>query len=197
MIIRSTFVLIAFALAGLSAHAWAGRDGYLLLDSRIIESTENAKLTVGAVRKDKILLYYGANNGRFMGWRDGFFCLARLRPDGFAGYEQIEGGSNKTATITTRPVLAVADSLRLSADVATSGYVKVTLFDKEKKELTESELIAKTVTDAEVQWPEGFSFRSLKGSEIRLRFELRDARLYSFSFTRTSHPLNRDKRTEF
>ncbi|MDP6547154.1 MAG: hypothetical protein QGH60_24520, partial [Phycisphaerae bacterium] len=29
------------------------RDRYLLLDSRIIESTENAKLTVGAARKDK------------------------------------------------------------------------------------------------------------------------------------------------
>ncbi|MHC4631028.1 MAG: hypothetical protein ACYS9C_07125 [Planctomycetota bacterium] len=133
-------------------------------------------------RNDEILLYYGANNGRFMGWRDGFFCLARLRPDGFAGYEQVEGGSNKTATITTKPVLAVADSLCLSADVTMSGYVKVTLFDKENKELAESELIAKTVTDAEVQWPEGFSFRSLKGSEIRFRFELRDAKLYSFSF---------------
>jgi hypothetical protein len=117
-----------------------------------------------------------------MGWRDGFFCLARLRPDGFAGYEQVEGGSNKTAAITTKPVLTVADSLCLSADVVMSGYVKVILLDKEYKELAESELIAKTVTDAEVQWPEGFSFKSLKGSEIRLRFELRDAKLYSFSF---------------
>lgn len=53
MIIRNTFVLIAFALAGLSTHAWAGLDRYLLLDSRIIESTNNAKLSIGAVRKDK------------------------------------------------------------------------------------------------------------------------------------------------
>jgi len=101
---RNTFVLIAFALAGLSTHVWADhlsnspvklfiladgdgatdtrefgeqtlellgkteakatgptkqftkdlrRDRYLLLDSRIIESTDNAKLAVGAVRKDK------------------------------------------------------------------------------------------------------------------------------------------------
>lgn len=108
--------------------------------------------------------------------------MATLRPDGFAGYEQTAGGSNRAATITTKPVLVVADSLSLSADVAMSGYVKVTLFDKENKELAESELIAGTVTDAEVQWPEGFSFRSLKGSDIRFRFELRDAKLYSFSF---------------
>ncbi len=61
MIMRNTFVLIAFALAGLSTHVWANqsgkspvrRDRYLLLDSRIIESTDNAKLTVGTVRKDK------------------------------------------------------------------------------------------------------------------------------------------------
>jgi len=132
--------------------------------------------------KDEILLYYGANNGRFMGWRDGFFCLARLRPDGFAGYEQVEGGSNKTATVTTKPVAVVAEALCLSADVAASGYVKVTVLDKNNQELARSELIAETVTDAEIEWPGGFSFRSLKGRDVRLQFELRDAKLYSFSF---------------
>ena len=101
---------------------------------------------------------------------------------GFAGYEQVEGGSNRTGTITTKPVRAVAGSLRLSADVAAGGYVKVTILDKEDRELAESELIAKTVTDAEVRWKDGFSFRSLKDSEIRLRFELRDSKLYSLSF---------------
>ena len=135
--------------------------------------------------EEEIRLYYGASDGRHYGWRDSFFCLATLRPDGFAGYEQIAGhvvGNNKTATITTKPVVAGAGSLRLSADVVTSGYVKVTLIDKENKELAEGELIVRTVTDGEVQWKEGYSFGSLKGKEIRLRFELRDAKLYSFSF---------------
>jgi len=134
------------------------------------------------LRKDEILLYYGASNGRFMGWRDGFFCLARLRPDGFAGYEQIAGGSNKTATITTKPVVAAGGSLRLSTDVVMSGYVKVTVLNKGNKELAESKLITQTATDAEVQWKDGFSIEKLKGNGIRLRFELRDAKLYSFSF---------------
>jgi len=132
--------------------------------------------------KDEIRLYYGGNDGRFMGWRSGYFCLARLRPDGFAGYEQIAGGSNKTATVTTKPVVAVSGSLRLSADVAMSGYVKVTVLDKDNKKLAESELITQTVTDGEVRWKEGFLLETLKGNEIRLRFELRDAKLYSFSF---------------
>ena len=134
------------------------------------------------VRKDEILIYYGANDGRFMAWRNGYFALARLRPDGFAGYEQIAGGSNKTGSVTTRPVTVVGNTLCVSADVAPSGYVKVTALDKDNKALAEGELIAKTVTDAEVQWKKGFSLKELKGKEIKLRFELRDAKLYSFSF---------------
>ena len=133
-------------------------------------------------RKDGILLYYGGNNGRFMSWRDGFVCLARLRPDGFAGYEQVAGGSNKTASLTTKPVSVVAGSLCVSADVAPSGYVKVTILGKDNKQLAEGKLIAKTVTDATIQWKDGFSFKKLKGKEIRLRFELRDSKIYSFTF---------------
>jgi len=131
---------------------------------------------------DEIRIYYGASDGHHNGWRNGFLCMATLRPDGFAGYEQLAGGSNRAATITTKSVLVVGSSLCLTADVATPGYVKVTILDKENKELAESESIAKTVTDGEVQWKDGFSFRSLKNSEIRLRFELRAAKLYSFSF---------------
>jgi len=133
-------------------------------------------------RTGEILLYYGANNGRFMGWRDGFACLARLRPDGFAGYEQVAGGSNKTGSLTTKAVSVVGNSLCISADVAPSGFVKVTILDKENKQPAEGKLIAKTVTDAKIQWKDGFSLKKLKGREIRLRFELRDAKLYSFSF---------------
>ncbi len=133
-------------------------------------------------KKDEIQLFYGANNGRFMAWRDGFFCLARLRPDGFAGYEQIAGGSNKTGSLTTKPVSVVGNALCVSADVAPSGYVKVTALDKDNKRLAEGELITKTVTDAEVQWKKGFSLKTLKGKEIKLKFELRESKIYSFSF---------------
>jgi len=76
---------------------------------------------VPIIRKDEILIYYGANDGRFMAWRNGFFCLAYMRPDGFAGYEQIAGGSNKTGAVNTRPVTVVGNTLCVSADVAPSG----------------------------------------------------------------------------
>jgi len=130
----------------------------------------------------EILIYYGSSDNRFFGWRNSFLCLARLRPDGFAGYEDFPGGTDRIATVTTKPVVAGAGSLRLTADVVISGFVKVTAIDKAGEELAESELIAKTATDAEVRWKKGFSLEKLKGKEIRLRFQLRDAKLYSFSF---------------
>jgi len=139
------------------------------------------------IRKDKILLYYGANDGRFMAWRNGYLALAHLRPDGFAGYEQIAGGSNKTGSLTTRPISVVAGSLCISADVAPSGFVKVTALDKDNNELAAGELIAKTVTDAVVQWKNEFSLKELEGKQIKLRFELREAKLFSFSFEDREH----------
>ena len=264
----------AVTACGKSVDNVFNRNRYLLLDSRIIESAENAKLTVGAVRKDKnnplfkedkpwepcfnnlyispiydradklykcwysvfikaskqwcelawstdsikwhridpgapliangkhmddydwgcvfasppifrkdeIRIYYGADKGGFMGWREGYLCLARLRPDGFAGYEQIAGGANKTASVATRPVAVMGGALRVSADVAMSGYVKVTVYDKGGKDLAEGKLITRTVTDAEIKWTKGFSLEQFRGKYIRLRFELRDAKLYSFSF---------------
>ena len=132
--------------------------------------------------KDEIRIYYGGDKGRFMSFREGSMCLARLRPDGFAGYEQIAGGSNKTGTLTSKPVTVAAETLCVTADVAMSGYVKVTLLDEEKKSLAEGQLIAKTSTDAAVEWKEQFSLAVLKRKRVRLQFELRDSKLYSFSF---------------
>ena len=79
-------------------------------------------------------------------------------------------------------VACAGDTLQLSADVSENGSIKVTVLDEQKKELAEAEPITKTATDAVIRWKEGFSLDKLKGHEIRLRFELRDSKLYSFSF---------------
>jgi hypothetical protein len=112
--------------------------------------------------------------------RKGGLALATLRPDGWAGYEQIDG--SKPASITTTPVVCVGDHLQLSADVSEGGFLKVTLFDEDNEELAVGESIRQTVTDAQVKWPEGFSLKELKGEKMRLRLELRESKLYSFSF---------------
>ena len=136
------------------------------------------------IGKDKIRIYYGANDGRFMAWRNGYVCLAWLRADGFAGYEQIAGGSNKTGSITTKPITVMGESLCISADVAPSGYIKVTGLDVYGDEVAEAELITTTGTDAPIQWKYGFSLEDYIGEIGKLRFELRESKLYSFSFKR-------------
>ena len=137
---------------------------------------------VPLIGKEKIRIYYGANDGRFMAWRNGFVALAWLRADGFAGYEQIAGGMNKTGSITTKPATVVGDSLRISADVAPSGYVKVEALSERGNVLAKGELVTTTVTDAPIQWKDGFDFESLEGKKIALRFGLRESKLFSFSF---------------
>ena len=84
--------------------------------------------------------------------------------------------------MTTKPVSVVGNSLCISADVAPSGFVKVTLLDKNNKKLAQGKLITTTVSDAKTEWKDRFSLKKIKGKEIRLKFELRESKLYSFSF---------------
>jgi hypothetical protein len=107
-------------------------------------------------------------------------ALARLRPDGWAGYEQVDLA--RPAQITTAPVVCNGAGLQLSADVGKDGSVKVTLLDSGNRELAVSRPVTGTVTDALLQWKNGFSLKKLKGKACRLRFELRGAKLYSFGF---------------
>jgi hypothetical protein len=46
--------------------------------------------------------------------------------------------------------------------------------------LAEGEPVTTTVTDAPIQWKDGFSLK--KEQQVKLRFELLEAKLFSFSF---------------
>ncbi len=129
---------------------------------------------------NEIRLYYGGSDGYHFGWRNGFFCLATLRPDGFAGYTQIQ--SNRPATITTIPMVHHKGTLRLSADVGKKGYVKVIVFGDRDKLLAESELLNGSMTDKQVTWQHGFSFDRLGKKPAKIQFEFQDATIYSFGF---------------
>lgn len=130
--------------------------------------------------EDEIRLYYGGSDGKHTSWRNGFFCLATLRPDGWAGYEPVE--ADRPAVVETTPVVCTAEGLRVCADVEKNGYVKIALLDGGDKPRAQSELITKSVTDGLVRWKDEFSLAKLKAKEITLRFELRKSKLYSFSF---------------
>lgn len=131
---------------------------------------------------NEIRLYYGGSDGYHFGWRNGFFCLATLRPDGFAGYAQIQ--SNRPATITTIPRVHHKGTLRLSADVDKKGYVKVKVIGDRDELLAESELLYGNITDQQVTWQNGFSLDQLGKHSAQLQFEFQGATIYSFSYSR-------------
>ena len=130
--------------------------------------------------EDEIRLYYGASDGLHTSWRNGFLAMATLRPDGFAGYSQVDAG--KPATITTAPTAPTKGTLRISADVEQGGFIKVSVLDEHNELLAESGAMNGSLSDAEIPWPDGFSFEELGNTSIQLRFEIQDATVYSFSF---------------
>lgn len=123
---------------------------------------------------DGIRIYYGGSNGKHTGWRDGFLCLATLRPDGWAGYEPVL--PDKPAVVTTRALRLKGQPIRINADVAKGGSLKVSMVDDAGTPLATAKTITGSVTHGELQWD-----RKSGGDSVRLRFELRDAKVYSFS----------------
>ena len=127
---------------------------------------------------NEIRIYYGAGDGYFFNWRNGYLALATLRPHGWAGYEPIS--SDTPAAITTHPLPFSGTSIGITADVWEGGSVLVELLDTAGNQRAISEPIRTTVTDSQVQWEAGQDLANLSGGEVRLRFQLRKAKLYAF-----------------
>jgi hypothetical protein len=127
------------------------------------------------VLDDGIRLYYGASNGPHTGWRDGFFCLAHLRPDGFAAME-----ARDAATLITRPVEVSGDSLRVNVD-AGGGELRVGVVGEERLSVERCAPVRGDHIDAACLW-RGVNLKHLRGKRVQLVFALRSARVYSFHF---------------
>ena len=127
---------------------------------------------------DEIWIYYGAGDGYFFNWRNGYLALATLRSDGWAGYEPI--ATDMPAVITTQPLTFDGTSVGITADVSDDGSVRVAILDKAGNQLVRSQLVRSTVTDCSVQWEPSQGLADLRGKEIRLRFQLHNAKLYAF-----------------
>ena len=126
--------------------------------------------------KDEIRLYYGGSDGLHTSWRNGFFCLATLRPDGFAGYRATDA-----ATVTTTPVFDGKAPLRVSADIAEGGSLVVRILGAENQVLAESHPLASTVSDAQVRWLDDSALEAIGSGPARLQFAFHEATVFSFS----------------
>ncbi len=123
----------------------------------------------------EIRLYYGASNGPHTNWREGFFALATLRPDGFAGY--VPKDEAQPAVIVTRPLTLSGRTLRLTADIGAGGWVKATLLDATGKVLTEGTRLTTTMT-GEV----AVALEKNTEQPVCVRLETKLAKVYSFTF---------------
>ena len=126
--------------------------------------------------EDEIRLYYGGSDGLHTSWRNGFFCLATLRPDGFAGYR-----ASDAATVTTTPVFDGKAPLRVSADIAEGGSLAVSVLGEGNQVLAESHPLASTVSDAHVRWLDENALDAISNRPARLQFAFQEATVFSFS----------------
>ena len=129
--------------------------------------------------EDEIRLYYGGSDGLHTSWRNGFFCLATLRPDGFAGYRATDAA--EPATVTTTPIFDGKAPLRVSADIADGGSLVVRVLGEEKQVLAESQSLAGTVSDADVRWLDDSAPDAIRSGRARLQFAFQEATVFSFS----------------
>jgi len=128
------------------------------------------------VTQDGVRIYYGGCNSGHFDWRDGFLCLATLRPDGFAGFEPSD--SEHAARVETPP-LPFSSRLCITAD-AQGGSITVSAVDSDGGILATSEPVSTDLTDEPVCWTVPVNLEELNGRPLSLRFEIRNARLYSF-----------------
>ncbi len=111
--------------------------------------------------------------------RSGPICLAKLRLDGFVSVDAGE----EMGTLVTVPFRCAGGSLKINA-AARGGLVAVAVLDEEGTQYEGFGKVDCAVFDGdavehEVTWRQ-VAFASLEGKVIRLKFYLRDARLYSF-----------------
>lgn len=135
---------------------------------------------------DRLYIYYRALANRHSPYKGsdtaldgGGICLATLRLDGFAsvaaGYD---GG-----TITTRPFALAQSDLRINAK-ADFGQITAEVLDDKRAVIggfgeQDSVPAKRDSVDQPLQWKTG-ELASLRGRQVRLRFTLRNARLYSY-----------------
>ncbi len=115
---------------------------------------------------------------------DGAMGLARLRLDGFASI----AGGNDEGILTTRPLILKGKTLYVNAN-AENGELRVEIARADSRQTDEPVAPFTKANGApitvdrvrhDVRWKGSDDIRPLAGKPVRLRFHLKNARLYSF-----------------
>ncbi|MEN3307162.1 MAG: hypothetical protein V7603_3364 [Micromonosporaceae bacterium] len=148
-------------------------------DSMIFTST-TMQIGTGTVS-----MYYGGFNvghGGGAGQRASI-GLATWRRDGF---ESLHNAGDDPGTVVTRPITFTGDTLHLNTMVAAGGSVTVAVLNSSGTPVAQSAPITGDQLDATVSWTSGASLSSLAGQQVKLRFSVDGADLYSYWVTPAS-----------
>ena len=103
-----------------------------------------------------------------------------IRKDGFACIM----AESKEETVVTKPFTFTGSILHLNFTTSAKGYIYVDVLDKDGNALSEKtsfEVFGDNI-DRKVWFADGSDFSEYQGKEIRLRFRMAEAKLYSLWF---------------
>jgi len=107
--------------------------------------------------------------------------LAKLRRDGFASLD----AGQTVGKITTRPMTFVGKKLFVNADVEKDGWVKAAVLTRDSNSiesygLADSVALTKDTTKGRMSWKSIKELVPPGDGHVRLVFQLKNAKLYSF-----------------
>ena len=141
---------------------------------------------------DEIWIYYVGSNADHNGSIDpaapsgkrlGAISRAVMRLDGFISADaSYEGGE-----LITPPLLFEGETLELNLDTSAGGSVRVELLDQDGKPLGhftagEATQLNGNSVRMPVSWGENRDVSKLAGTPVKIRFIMRDCKLYAFGF---------------
>ncbi len=127
------------------------------------------------------LSFYVKENGRIE--EPGQLRRYTLRLDGFASLN----ASLKGGTAVTKPLVFEGDRLEINFSTSAGGSLRVEIQDVDGNAepsfaMSDCNLLYGDQLDRVVSWKTGTNVTRLAGKSVRLKFELKDADLYSFRF---------------
>jgi hypothetical protein len=155
-----------FLAPGLGLENWVSRTNYPALN--IVQTGPN-----------EMSLYANQNYGQ----PTSHLRRYSLRLDGFAAAVAPYRGAN----LVTKPVTFTGDELSLNFATSAAGGIRVELQDASGKpipgfSLAEAVETIGNETDRVVRWKSGSDVGKLAGRPVRIRFVMKDSRLYSYQF---------------
>lgn len=135
---------------------------------------------------DQLSIYYtgySSHHGESMRPYGGVISRAVLRVDGFVSADAGYWGG----TLTTVPMVFSGNWLELSVDTSAGGYVVAEIQDRQGQPIpgfTEQDAhpIRGSYVVKRISWKEKTAVSELAGKPVKLKFNMRDTKLYAFQF---------------